>query len=51
MSTTCPRLRLDVQCVYLLRSLHPQRPNTTYIGYTNHPARRIRQHNGEVGIF
>lgn len=33
---------------YLLRSLHPKHPLSTYIGFTNHPRRRIRQHNGEI---
>ncbi|KAL7483624.1 hypothetical protein ACHAW6_009268 [Cyclotella cf. meneghiniana] len=31
---------------YLLRSLDPSHPVKTYIGYTSHPARRLRQHNG-----
>ncbi len=31
---------------YLLRSLDPDHPLTTYIGFTTHPERRIRQHNG-----
>jgi len=31
---------------YLLRSLDPDHPLKTYIGFTTHPARRIRQHNG-----
>jgi predicted GIY-YIG superfamily endonuclease len=31
---------------YLLRSLDPDHPLSTYIGFTTHPSRRIRQHNG-----
>eukprot|EP00578_Thalassiosira_sp_NH16_P002514 CAMPEP_0181135666 /NCGR_PEP_ID=MMETSP1071-20121207/32777_1 /TAXON_ID=35127 /ORGANISM="Thalassiosira sp., Strain NH16" /LENGTH=597 /DNA_ID=CAMNT_0023222335 /DNA_START=113 /DNA_END=1907 /DNA_ORIENTATION=+ len=31
---------------YLLRSLDPDHPLKTYIGFTTHPERRIRQHNG-----
>jgi predicted GIY-YIG superfamily endonuclease len=31
---------------YLLRSLDPDHPLKTYIGFTTQPARRIRQHNG-----
>eukprot|EP00970_Alexandrium_tamarense_P016193 scaffold6260_cov209-Alexandrium_tamarense.AAC.2 len=31
---------------YLLRSLDPNHPLKTYIGYTTNPSRRIRQHNG-----
>ena len=31
---------------YLLRSLDPNHPLKTYIGYTTQPSRRIRQHNG-----
>ena len=37
---------MEQQCVYLLRSLAA--PGKTYIGYTNHPNRRLRQHNGEL---
>jgi len=33
---------------YLLRSLDPKHPNKTYIGYTVHPDRRLRQHNGDL---
>lgn len=33
---------------YLLRSLHPQHPTKTYIGFTTDPHRRLRQHNGEL---
>ena len=35
-------------CCYLLRSLHAKYAGSTYIGYTTHPLRRIRQHNGEI---
>ena len=31
---------------YLLRSLDPNHPLKTYIGFTTNPQRRIRQHNG-----
>ncbi|KAL7431185.1 hypothetical protein ACHAXH_001468 [Discostella pseudostelligera] len=31
---------------YLLRSIDPDHPLMTYIGFTTHPERRIRQHNG-----
>jgi predicted GIY-YIG superfamily endonuclease len=31
---------------YCLRSCDPKHPNTTYVGYTTNPHRRIRQHNG-----
>ena len=34
---------------YLIRSLNPTYPNYTYIGMTNKPKRRIRQHNGQIG--
>lgn len=36
----------DCYC-YILRHTNPT-TNKTYIGYTTNPARRIRQHNGEL---
>lgn len=33
---------------YLLRSLDPRHPYSSYIGYTTNPKRRLRQHNGEI---
>ena len=33
---------------YLLRSLNPDHPLKTYIGFTTDPHRRLRQHNGEL---
>ena len=33
---------------YLLRSLNPKHPRSTYIGFAVHPKRRICQHNGEI---
>eukprot|EP00804_Cyclotella_cryptica_P026325 CCRYP_007657-RA/>CCRYP_007657-RA protein AED:0.18 eAED:0.18 QI:0/-1/0/1/-1/1/1/0/450 len=33
---------------YLLRSLDPSHPTKTYIGFTTHPTRRLRQHNGHL---
>lgn len=47
-STTLPKRKSTstfFHC-YLLRSLDPDHPLKTYIGFTTHPARRIRQHNG-----
>jgi len=32
---------------YVLRSLNPQFPRKTYVGVTNHPERRLYQHNTE----
>lgn len=39
---------LAANCCYLLRSLASGFAATTYIGFTNDPARRVRQHNGEI---
>jgi predicted GIY-YIG superfamily endonuclease len=33
---------------YILRSLNPNFPNSTYNGSTNNLTRRLRQHNGEI---
>jgi predicted GIY-YIG superfamily endonuclease len=33
---------------YLLASSNPLHRDNTYVGFTNRPARRIRQHNGEL---
>ena len=33
---------------YLLASSNPSHKDNTYVGFTNRPARRIRQHNGEL---
>lgn len=35
-------------CCYLLTSLKEKCELHTYIGFTVHPQRRIRQHNGEL---
>ena len=36
-----------VHCVYLLKSLNPKHRGRYYIGYTNNPRNRLKQHNGE----
>ena len=33
---------------YLLRSVASARSGASYVGFTTHPKRRIRQHNGEI---
>lgn len=33
---------------YILKSLNPSFQNNTYVGKTNNPEKRIRQHNGEI---
>lgn len=38
----------SVYCVYLLRALNPKWKASQYVGFTNNPPRRIRQHNGEL---
>ena len=42
--------RLQEYCCYLLRSVAPGHGAATYIGFTTHPLRRIRQHNGDGGL-
>lgn len=39
---------IETYCCYLLRSVNPKHPLSTYIGFTTHPSRRLRQHNGEI---
>ena len=46
METTAEQ-RSFVGC-YLLRSLDPAHPRSTYVGFTVNPLRRVRQHNGEI---
>jgi len=38
----------NLHACYGLISKNPQHPTASYIGYTVNPARRIRQHNGEI---
>ena len=45
--TTSPSPEKRFHC-YLLRSLDPEHPLKTYVGYTTDPIRRLRQHNGEL---
>jgi predicted GIY-YIG superfamily endonuclease len=33
---------------YLLHSANPKNPHSVYVGFTVHPKRRLRQHNGEI---
>ena len=33
---------------YLLRSLDPDHPRKTYVGFTTDPRKRLRQHNGDL---
>ena len=35
---------------YLLASTNAAHRDNTYVGFTNRPARRIRQHNGELAM-
>ena len=42
----CAPVTGNNNCCYLLASLRSAA--ATYVGYTRHPARRLRQHNGEI---
>ena len=35
-------------CYLLTPQIREKRGRTTYVGFTTHPRRRIRQHNGEI---
>lgn len=41
-----PEANGSIYCVYLLKSCHIKYKNSYYIGFTNNPNRRIKQHNG-----
>lgn len=38
----------DKYYCYIIRSINPSYPNSTYNGSTNNLVRRLRQHNGEI---
>ena len=42
------RKEMPLFACYLLTSIHPEHPLSTYVGFTVNPFRRIRQHNGEI---
>tara|TARA_B100000795_G_scaffold70336_1_gene49245 strand:+ start:75 stop:1109 length:1035 start_codon:yes stop_codon:yes gene_type:complete len=47
-STTTTTTTKKFYHTYLLHSANPSNPLSTYIGFTTHPKRRLRQHNGEI---